>query len=496
MKRFFYLFLVGILLIGCQDRMTYQKDSLEEEPITKAEGLSKASLIDKPYTFLSEKDSTIWTNVISLEDKFQACEIPEEVLNIMTTEALVRTFFKYPLNVIYSAYDNPLDAIELIFKNSALHRELADRDDAATVLLKYFARTSIDKSTKRTISNKSDFDLTYVNEIFLEYFLASRLVPDLYNEENEPLLRDITTRKIHERRADTKSFSEVSVQPLVLILGEDPDESRISDVNTPVEPLRASNWTWYSVFNKPISVEHNRAELTDDEIFDLLLYYYSLFPNSIVSSNPSNSYNSNGYAWLIKEGLNVPYSPNPTMNNSWVRDVYDLSGNHQIESLFSGDIYELCSESDAEVIFYEDTNRSAIKLPSGKYRSKWANGPLMEHYPDECPYMPSTKKYYKKSTTPLPSLISGQAQVIINHAENYSFQPIPERSVSIQWSVENITTHNTSSFVLSNPNSSTCTITFFEVAAYKIHLDVYLIDEYLNSHLIIAQEKNITSYAS
>lgn len=502
MKRFFYLFLVGILLIGCQDRLSYQKDSLYEEPITKAVGLSEAFSIDEPYTFLSEKTAKIWTDVISLEDKFHACEIPEEILKRMTTDALVRTFFKYPLNVIYSAYDNPLDAIELIFKNSALHRELADRDDAATVLLKYFARTSIDKSTKRTISNKSDFDLTYVNEIFLEYFLASRLVPDLYNEENEPLLRDITTRKIHERRADTKSFSEVSVQPLVLILGEDPDESRISDVNTPVEPLRASNWTWYSVFNRPISVEHNRAELTDDEIFDLLLYYYSLFPNSIVSSNPSNSYNSNGYAWLIKEGLNVPYSPNPTMNNSWVRDVFN-NGSHQIEALFEDanedgyedDIYELCSESDAEVIYYPTSHHSAIKLPSGKYLSKWADGPLMEHYPNECPYAETTLWFFRKKTT-IPSIITGEVQVTINNAESYSFQPVPGRSVSIQWSVENITTHNTSSFVLSNANSSTCSITFLEVAAYIIHLNVYLIDEFQNSHLIITKDKTITSYAS
>lgn len=500
MKRFFYLFLGGILLIGCQDRLSYLSDTRDDAPITKAEELSTDFSIDEPYTFISENNSKIWADVIGIEDRFQVCEVPEEDLKRMTTEALVKTMLKYPLNVIYSAYDAPLDAIRLIFKNSALHRELAGRDDAATVLLRYFAQTSIDNSIKKSILNKSDFNLTYVNEMFFEYFLASRLVPDLYNKKNEPLLRDIAIRKIHERRADKKTFSEVSVQPLVLILGEDPDELRNSDVDTPEEPLRASNWTWYSVFSKSISVEQNRTELTDDEVTDLLLYYYYLYPNSIVSANPSNRYNSNGYAWLIREGLNVPYSPNPTMSNSWVRDTYYYDNNniphHQIESLFISDIYETCSASDAEVVFYEDTYRSAIKLPSGKYRSKWANGPLMEHYPDECPYVPSGKQYYKKRTTPMLSLISGEAQVIINHAENYSFQPIPERSVSIQWSVENITTHNTSSFILSNANSSTCTITFLEVAAYIIHLDVYLIDEDLNSHLIITKEKNITSYAS
>lgn len=494
MKRLLYLFLVGILLLGCQDRLSYQTDAQDGVPVTKAEDLSLSSSINDPYTFLSEKDSKIWTTVISLEDKIQACEIPEEVLKRMTTDALVRTLLKYPLNVIFSAYDNHLDAIELIFKNSALHRELASRDNAAEVLLQFFTRTSIDKSIKKSIQNKSDFDLTYVNEIFFEYFLASRLIPDLYNEENEPLLRDIALRKIHERRADTKTFSEVSVQPLIMILGEDPDEQSDGTADSANEPLRTSNWTWYSVFGDPVSVEYNRTELTDYEIYQRLLSYYNLYPNSVVSGNPSNRYNANGYAWLIREGLYEPYSTNPTTDNSWVNDT----NIGQIEDLFDGnlDIYESCSSSDAEVIYYYNTQHSAIRLPSGKYLSKWGDGPLMEHYPDECPFIPSGKAYYRKTTTPMSNSISGQTQVIINHAESYSFQPVPGRSVSIQWSVENITTHNTSSFVLSNASSSTCSITFLEVAAYIIHLNVYLIDEYQNMHLIITNQKAITSYPS
>lgn len=459
--------------------------------------------LDKyPLYFLSEKDSKIWTTVISLEDKFQACEIPEEVLKRMTTDALVRTLLKYPLNVFYSAYDNPLYAIELIFKNSALHRELARRDDAAKVLLQYFARTSIDKSIKKSIQNKSDFDLTYVNEVFFEYFLASRLIPDLFNNDNEPLLRDIALRKIHERRADTKTFSEVSVQPLIMILGEDPDTQRYDTVDSQEGPLRASDWTWYSVFGKPIYVEQNRPDFTYDQMANLLLYYYNLFPNSIVSGNPSNRYNANGYAWLIREGLNVPYSPTPTYYNSWVKDNY-INSIYQIETLFedadgdnyTDDLYESCSESDAEVIYYPISHHSAIRLASGKYLSKWADGPLMEHYPNECPYAETDKMYFRKKTS-ISSTISGEAQVTINSAENYSFQPVPGRSVIIQWSVENIITHNTSSFVLNNASSSTCTITFLEAAAYLIHLDVYLVDEYQNNHLIITNEKIITSSAS
>lgn len=481
--------------MGCQDHLSYQNDFQDEGPITKAVGLSEAFSIDKPYTFLSEKSAKIWTDVISLEDKFHACEIPEEILKRMTTDALVRTILKYPLNVIYSAYDNPLDAIELIFKNSALHRELADRDDAPTILLKYFARTSIDKNTERTISNKSDFDLTYVNEIFLEYFLASRLVPDLYNEENEPLLRDLAIRKIHERRADTKTFSEVSIQPLVLILGEDPDELCDDTVDSLEEPLRTSTWTWYSVFNSPLTVEHNRTELTDDEVNSLLYNYCSLYQNSIVSSNPSNRYNGNGYAWLHREGLNVPYSPTPSMNNSWLESY--IGGNHQLSALLAGDIYERCySESDAEVIYYVDTHHSAIRLPSGKYLSKWGIGPLMEHNPTECPFIPSEMQYYRKRTTPVSSgcSISGGTSVTMNSTHYYTFYPSPLRSCNIQWSVENITTGN-SSYVLSNSNSYTCSVTFLEASTYIIHFDAYLVDYYLNLYHIVSEEKIINSTA-
>lgn len=491
MKRLYSLLFVSVLLAGCQDRMSYQTDFPEGLPVTKAADLSDSSPINEPYTFLSEKGPEIWAKTTSIEERFSVCEVPEDILARMTTDALVRTLLKYPLNVIYSAYDNPLDAVELVFKNSALHRELSARDDAAEVLLHYFDKTSIDKSIKRSIINKSDYVLTYVNEIFFEYFLASHLLPDLYNETNQELLQSIATRKIYERRADTKKFSEVSVQPLIMILGEDPDGQRDNAIDSQERLSMTSNWTWRSVFNRTISVEKDRPELTEDEVFDLLLYYYSLYPNSVISSNPSNRYNSNGYAWLIREGLEDPYSPNPTMSNSWVRDTYYYDNNtnhHQIESLFTDDIYESCSASDAEVIYYPLSHHSAIKLASGKYRSKWAEGPLVEHYPNECPYPDTNLMYFKKKST-IPCLISGESQVTINNVKNYSFQPVPERSVSIQWSVENITTHNSSSYVLNNPTSSTCSIAFLEVASFKIHLDVYLIDELHNSHHIITEEK-------
>lgn len=500
MKRLYSLIFVCVLLAGCQDRMSYQTDFPEGLPVTKAADLSDSSPINEPYTFLSEKDPEIWSKTTSIEERFSVCEVPEDILNRMTTDALVRTLLKYPLNVIYSAYDNPLDAVELVFKKSALHRELSARDDAAEVLLHYFASTSIDKSTKRSTANKSDFGLTYVNELFFEYFLASRLIPELYKDSNEPLIHEIATRKLRERRADA-AFSEVSVQPLILILGEDPDSLDANAVDSQERLMMASNWTWRSVFNKPIYAEQNRTELTDDESLSLLYDYYMLFPNSIVSSTPSNRYNANGYAWLYMEDLNVPFSPAPSMSNSWVRDItgyFDTDPyiDNQIEILHSGDIYDGCSSTDAEVVYYPSPRHSAIVLPNGKYRSKWGNGPLMEHNPADCPYDTTDLLYFRIRTEPISSgcSISGDTQVSMNSTHYYTFQPSPLRSVNYQWSVENITTGN-SSYVLSNPSSYTCSVTFMEASTYIIHFDAYLIDYFYNSYHIVSVEKVVNSTA-
>ena len=65
MKRLYYLFLVSILLIGCQDRLSYQTEDFDEAPITKAEEMSRSFSINEPYTFVTEKDFKAWTDIVT-----------------------------------------------------------------------------------------------------------------------------------------------------------------------------------------------------------------------------------------------------------------------------------------------------------------------------------------------------------------------------------------------------------------------------------------------
>ena len=69
---------------------------------------------DEPLAFLPSVDSSAWTALRSLGERFDACSVPDDLLRRMTTDALVGSAVNY---LIY-AYNNPMSAVELIPENS------------------------------------------------------------------------------------------------------------------------------------------------------------------------------------------------------------------------------------------------------------------------------------------------------------------------------------------------------------------------------------------
>ena len=313
MKRLYYLFLVSILLIGCQDRLSYQTEDFDEAPITKAEEMSRSFSINEPYTFVTEKDFKAWTDIVTLEGRLAACEIPESTLKAMTTDALVRTVLKYPLNFIYSAYNDPFVAVDIIVKNSPLHQELFSRNNAADVLLNYFERTSINEDFRNTLFNSSENRLSYANEMFFEYLLASRLSSGLFTKGMIKDLQKIARRKLEERLSDTEAFSEVSFAPLRLIAEESSSNSQTRSFYY---------WQWYTPFGIMFRAEA-RTEMTDSEIYYLTWIYTNNYPEAGMLGLASDRYNGNGYAWMINDPT-AGSNNSATTSNSWLYDVKTL----------------------------------------------------------------------------------------------------------------------------------------------------------------------------
>lgn len=165
---------------------------------------------DTPIVFLSETDYGAWMRLNGLEQRFKACEVPPEILNAKTTRALGLSILHYPLNSIVYAYNYWDVPVRMIYDRSSLHQALAARKDAATVLIDIFDQTMVDIN----LSVSSSYEvISLSDELFLEFFLGTRLVPGLDSNSNKERLKAIVSRKMAERKAGG-SFSDNSLIPL------------------------------------------------------------------------------------------------------------------------------------------------------------------------------------------------------------------------------------------------------------------------------------------
>lgn len=96
---------------------------------------------DTPYEYPVVPGTPEWYAFTTQMQKVHACQIPDDILQNLTTEALVETVLNYPLSSNMYAYDN----IQLGYNNLKNQfnglQELERRKDALTVLSNTYAVT-------------------------------------------------------------------------------------------------------------------------------------------------------------------------------------------------------------------------------------------------------------------------------------------------------------------------------------------------------------------
>lgn len=474
---FIIILLGGLVMAGCQDQLAV-RDAVQQDELGTKAGVFTVQTNNR-YVFPAEKNFEAWGNIIGLENRFAACEVPENLLRAMTTDALVRTALNYPLNFIYSAYNDPFVAVDLIIKNSALHRELVVREDAATVLLDYYARTTIDKTDTYSVSNRSDSCLRYSNEMFLDYMMASGKIPGLNDGENGKRLQEITNRKLAERLADSETFSEVSVAPLLLITGTSP------------EGLRSTySTTWCTPFGRPLTVTV-RDEMTWNEVYQVTQDYTTNYPNATLLAMASNTYNGNCYAWIKQDLSMLGFTSSPAYT-SWLVDAF-YPGVPQMRTLWGGinnldpDAYESCSSTAAERVYYgQSVDHSAVPYTTGNYKSKWGIGPLMGHAPAYCPYSVADTTFYQIRTTPINGYGSIVGDGTINPDTNYIYTYSALHARGIQWSARPYGNESLSFSFDANTHTLNC----HDPGAYLVCVDGY----YDSTHHLFHKELIVVCY--
>ena len=123
------LFLMIFLLVTCSSSAFAQVSNVE-------------TVIDTPYEYPVTPYDEEWSKFATKEAMLKACQIPENILSRMSTEALLETVLDYPFLIEYIAYNNYADAAEKFMRTFNGFEELFSRNDLTEVLLNYYANST------------------------------------------------------------------------------------------------------------------------------------------------------------------------------------------------------------------------------------------------------------------------------------------------------------------------------------------------------------------
>lgn len=133
-----------------------------------AQGASEGNRITAPYQF----PKVAVTEKVSVYDAWKQSQIPENVLQRMTTEALLQSCLKFPFLLEIYASNSIQKGFTFQHDNFNGLQELFKRPDAAVTMLKLYQRLrTADAATKASPAEggRFSFELSFV-----EIFLAQR----------------------------------------------------------------------------------------------------------------------------------------------------------------------------------------------------------------------------------------------------------------------------------------------------------------------------------
>jgi hypothetical protein len=140
----------------------------------------------------------------------------------------------------------------------------------------------------------------------------------------------------------------------------------------------------YTPLGTPVFDTYTTPELAQWEIDYLNQLAQTNYPNATLINTASGTYNCHGYAWHMNQGGGAVWLGYYT---NWAEDIYWQDGSYA----------ETSTQQYGQKVSYlpdYESNHSAITTTvNNTFRSKWGQGPVMQHSFNYCPY------YFPGSTT-------------------------------------------------------------------------------------------------
>lgn len=120
--------------------------------------------IDEAYTYPIIPETSEWNALETINDKLEACQIPEAILSELTTPALIESVANYPLSVNLYAYNNLEEGYNKVKEQfnglAELERRMIKEPGKTQVAIDDFMQSNV-----KTVSDGDGFQSFYMNRI-------------------------------------------------------------------------------------------------------------------------------------------------------------------------------------------------------------------------------------------------------------------------------------------------------------------------------------------
>lgn len=290
---------------------------------------STSTKIDTPYIYPVTPEKKEWKNLKTHEEKVAACQIPEDILNSLTTEALIETVKNYPLAVDMYAYNSVQEGYQVLKEQFNGIKELSSRIESSLLM------------KNRTMS------LTENQETSFDSFFYNDLTQLMFQNETVPLITAGMAIIPYATSTTVKTPRGTSV-PAIYGL------------------------TWNDQGTTQAKIDAADAQF--------LKTYTSA--SKVGANNPA--YNCHSYAWYSQSSTNKYWINDPSsyiQDGSYIRSYTNAVG------------YKVLYGAPGQQPEHSAIIQTLTENRIGKVRSKWGMCGLFDHWSSDCPYSSGISVY-------------------------------------------------------------------------------------------------------
>jgi len=217
MRKILIFFVPFVFLCSCgyETDLGDLKGELDDIP-----GLETNDYQDEPYSFEKVTDPAVWRTFKNLEEMLEACQLPKELLFVISTENLIQTIMNHPLYGIYAAYNNELDGVNVILANFNGFEELQKREGAAEAVIEFYDATNVEKMVEASKHPGVAKDLTIYHLDFLELIITTKKIPNIFSPKNLDRLEGIQKEKYDAKLNHPRDVGLFSIRKSLLLGAE------------------------------------------------------------------------------------------------------------------------------------------------------------------------------------------------------------------------------------------------------------------------------------